>query len=150
LVGLLLVSVLVGRVPAYGPPDPQTTIDKGIKAQGGEANMAKFKAMTWTETGKYYGMGDGLPYTGTYAVQWHGQFCMEIKEVYTVLLEGDKGRYKAGGETKEMTKEELAEQKEGQHAGWVASLRPLKDKKYTLKALGVIKVGEGKDDQGPA
>jgi hypothetical protein len=87
-------------------------------------------------------MGAGLPYTGTYAVQWPGQFRMEIEGVFTIVLDGDKGWIKDQGGTKEMPKDQLAEQKESQYAGWVSWLLPLKDKSFQLAPLGESKVAE--------
>ena len=40
-------------------------IEKAIKAMGGEENLAKGKAFTFTMKGKLYGMGDGIDYTAT-------------------------------------------------------------------------------------
>jgi hypothetical protein len=135
-----LLASLVGTGRAGDPPDPRAIVDKAIKAMGGEEKLTKFKAMSWKEKGTYYGMGDGLPYTGNYSVQWPGQFRMEVEGVFTSGLDGDKGWIKSGDKTKEMTKEELAENKDHQYSGWVTSLRPLKDKSFTLKSLGSVKI----------
>jgi outer membrane lipoprotein-sorting protein len=138
--GLLLAGV--GFVRSGDDKDARAIIAKAIKAEGGEAKLAKLKAMTWKEKGTYYGMGDGLPYTGVYAVQWPGQFRMEIEGVFTIVLNGDKGWTQAGGATKEMTKDELAMQIHNQRAGWISSLVPLADKEFQLKAVGEAKVGK--------
>ena len=122
--------------------DARAIIDKAIQAAGGEAKLARLKAMTWKEKGTYYGMGDGLPYAGVYAIQWPNQFRMEIEGVFTIVLDGDKGWMQSGGETKELTKDELALQHHNHKAGWIFSLLPLKDKAFQLKALGETKVGK--------
>jgi len=140
--GLLLLS-FIGRVPAGDLPDPKATVAKALKAMGGEEKRAKFKAMTWKEKGTYYGMGAGLPYTGNYTFQWPGQSRMEIVDVFTIVLNGDKGWVKAGGMTKEMDKDQLAEQKAELYAGWVGTLLPLKDKAFTLKASEPVKMPDG-------
>ncbi|MGE3805072.1 MAG: hypothetical protein AB7K24_10410 [Gemmataceae bacterium] len=139
--GLLLV-VSANFVPAQDADKTRAVIDKALKAMGGEAKLEKFKAQTWKEKGTYYGMGDGLPYTGTYAIQWPYQFKMEITDVFTTVLNGDKGWIKSMGETMEMTKEQVAEQRENQYAGWVTTLAPLKDKAYQLSLLKESKVGD--------
>jgi hypothetical protein len=123
----------------------RSIIDAGIKATGGEANLKKFRAMTWNEKGTYYGMGEGQPYTGKYAVQWPDDFRMEIKEVFVIVFNSDKGWMKFGGETKEMSKEELAQQHSNHKAGWIATLLPLKDKAFALKMLD-----EAQIDKKPA
>jgi outer membrane lipoprotein-sorting protein len=134
-----LALILTGPLQA---DEPRGIIEKAIKAAGGEEKLAKAKAQTWTEKGTYYGMGNGLPYTGKYAVQWPGKFRMEIENAFIIVLNGDKGWIKSMGETKDMTAEQLEEQKREHQAGYVATLVPLKDKAYTLAALGEIKVGD--------
>lgn len=142
--GLVLgvALVLAGGVAADAQSDARAIIDKAIQAQGGEAKLAKFKAQTWKEKGTYYGQGNGLPYTGSYALQWPNQFRMEIEGVFTIVVNGDKGWVKQQNDTKEMSKEQLAAQKEELHGGWVSHLLPLKDKAYTLAPLGETKVND--------
>jgi outer membrane lipoprotein-sorting protein len=137
-----LSLILVGvRLAQAGEDDARAVVDKSIQAIGGEAKLAKHKAVTFSEKGTYYGMGKGQPYTGTYAIQWPGQFRMEILNVFTLVLDGDKGWVKSMGEVKEMTKEQLAAQQHNQRAGWMSSLLPLRDKAFQLKTLPDAKVG---------
>src|SRR5262249_40581915 len=114
--GLLLLTG-VGRADDN---ECRAIIDKSIKAVGGSGRLCKYKAETWKEKGTFYGEGAAQPYTGNYAVQWPDQFRMEIEGVFTLVLNGDKGSFKEGGQVREMTKEQLAQQKESQYAGWVA------------------------------
>lgn len=148
--GALALAFILGSVslaPAQDADKALAVVDKAIKALGGEANLAKFKAQTWKEKGTYFGMGEGLPYTGVYAMQFPDKFKMEIEGVFMIVLDGDKGWIKANGEVKEMTKEQLAEQQESQYAGWVTSLAPLKGKGYQLALIDDMKV-EGKPAAG--
>jgi hypothetical protein len=135
----------VTLVRADDQADALTIIDKAIKAQGGEAKVAKFKAQTWKEKGTYYGMGDGLPFAGKYAVQFPDKFRMEIEGVFTIVLDGDKGWLESMGETKELTKEQLANQQRMQYIGQVSRLVTLKDKAFKLSPLPEIKI-----DKDPA
>ena len=121
-VGSLLLAC-VGLVWA-GEDEARGIVQKSVDAIGGEANLARHKAHTFTEKGTYYGMGDGLPFTGNYAVQWPGQFRMEIVGAFIVVLDGDKGWVKAGGDIKEMSDEQLATQRHDHKAGWMTSLVP--------------------------
>jgi zinc protease len=139
IVGPLLL-LLSGTAPAGGDDDARAIVAKSIKATGGAAKMAKFKATTFKVKGTYYGMGDGLPFTGNYAVQWPMQLKMEIEGIFTIVVNGDKGWMKSGGVTNDMSKEELALQKHNQRAGWIATLLPLEDKAFDLTALGEVKV----------
>ncbi|HMC88379.1 MAG TPA: hypothetical protein VKI17_02475 [Gemmataceae bacterium] len=134
-----LALALTGTLRAE---EPKEIIDKAIKAAGGEEKLAKFKAHTWAAKGTYYGTGDGMPYTAEYAVQFPDKIRVEIKNVFTLVLNGDKGWMKMGDDAQEMNADQLAEQKEQQHANYVASLLPLKGEAYTLTALADSKVGD--------
>ena len=134
-----LVFTLTGVLRA---DEPKEIIEKAIKAGGGEEKLAKFKAHTWAAKGTYYGAGDGMPYTAEYAVQFPDKIRVEIKNVFTLVLNGDKGWMKMGDDAQEMSAEQLAEQKEQQHAGYVTTLLPLKGQGYTLTALGDSKAGD--------
>ena len=92
---------------ADDPADAKAIVAKAIKAAGGEEKLTKFNAHTVKETGTYYGMGDGVPYTGKYAVQYPHQFKMEIEGFFMMVLNGDKGWRHVNGETVEMTPEQL-------------------------------------------
>jgi outer membrane lipoprotein-sorting protein len=136
-------------------PDVRAVIDKGIKAQGGEANLSKQKAVLLKGSGKYYGLGEGIPYTGEWALQPPGQFRVAIEgkvndQTFRMMrvVNGDKGWIKLNdGETKTMSKEEVAEQREELYAHQVANLVPLRDKAYQLAPLGESKV-DGRDAIG--
>jgi hypothetical protein len=137
-----LVIAWTGLARSGENGDAAAIVAKAIQAAGGEANLARHNAATWKETGTYYGMGDGLPYTGKYAAQLPGQFRMEIEGVFTLVVNGDKGWVQTGGETKEMSENELALQQHNHRAGWIAHLVPLKDKAFTLKVLPPDKVDD--------
>jgi hypothetical protein len=136
----LLVLAWSGTARTGETDEARALVTKAIKAMGGETALAKHKAATWKETGTYYGMGDGLPFAGRYAMEFPDKFRMEIEGVFTIVYAGDKGWTIAGGETKEMTKEQLAAQRTDHRAGWVASLLPLKDKAFTLTTIPDAKV----------
>jgi hypothetical protein len=122
--------------------DARAIVAKAIKAVGGEEKLEKFKAHTLKETGTYYGMGDGLPYTANYSVQWPHQFKMEINGVFTIVLNGDKGWMQMNGETREMTADELKVQQDEHFAGWIMQLTPLKDKQFKLSTVGESKIND--------
>lgn len=134
-----LVMILAGSVQSGSDKDARAIVDKGIQAAGGEAKLPK--ALVWKEKGTYYGMGDGLPFVGKYAVEWPDKFSMDIEGVFMMVVNGDQGWMKMGA-VREMSKEEVALQRTNHRAGWIASLVPLKDKTFTLKSLGEAKVGD--------
>jgi hypothetical protein len=138
----MVISLPFSRTCRADEPQARALVAKAIKAAGGEEKLARHRAATFTERGTYYGMGEGLPYTGKYAVQWPDQFRMEIEGVFTMVLNGDKGWMRANNETREMTAQELAQQREEHYQGWVATLLPLKDKMFTLDTIDEIKVSD--------
>jgi outer membrane lipoprotein-sorting protein len=141
LVSGLVALAFVVPVRAEDSGDAKGVIEMAIKAAGGEEKLAKIKAMTWKEKGTFYGMGDGLPYMGTYAVQWPDKYKMEIENVFAIVVNGDKGWVKQGDAT-DMSKEQLDEAKEERYAGYVSTLIPLKDSAYNLALIGEAKVAD--------
>jgi hypothetical protein len=120
--------------------EARAVLEKSIKAVGGEKALAKHKAANLKEKGTYYGMGEGIPYTGSYAYQYPAQFRMEIESVFIIVFDTDKGWVSGGGEVKEMTKEQVAVQKGEQQVRYMSSLVPLRDKAFTLTLLPDAKV----------
>src|SRR5262245_56484498 len=141
---LVLVSGVLfwtGAARSGDAKDARAIIDKAIKATGGEAQLQRHQSTTYTEKGKFYGMGgDGLDYTGVYHVQWPDQFKMEIQGVFTLVLNKDKASMNFGGESKELTGKELANHIQDHKAGWICTLLPLKDKAFTLRVIGEAQV----------
>lgn len=131
----------VSRAPA-GEGDARALVNKSIEAVGGEKALARHAAVTFTDKGTYYGMGDGLPYAGKYAMQAPDQFRMEIEGVFTIVLNGDKGWISSMGEVKELAGEQLATQRRDHRAGYMSSLLPLRDMAFSLKMLPESKVGK--------
>ncbi len=135
-----MTAVVCGTARGDDQADARAIVAKAIKATGGEEKLDKFKAQTSQETGTYYGMGDGLPYTGKYSMQFPDKFRMEIVGIFTIVVNGDKGWMSANGNTEEMNAEQLKVQQESLYVGLVSSLVPLKDKKFKLATHGEIKI----------
>jgi outer membrane lipoprotein-sorting protein len=139
---MALVLAWADHVRSGDDKEARAIVDKAIAASGGEAALAKNNAATFKEKGTYHGMGQPLPYTGKYAVQWPNQFRMQIEEAFVIVVNGDKGWIKTGTDVKDMSKEELAAQQSDLRAEWLISLLPLKDKAFTLTALGEVKIND--------
>jgi hypothetical protein len=137
LVSLLAIalSLFISVSTRAADDDARAIINKSIEALGGPEKLAKHNATTFTEKGTYYGMGDGLPYTGKYAMQWPDQFRMEIEGVFTMVRDGDKGWTKSAGGVVDMGADQIAAQQQDHRAGWMSTLLPLRDKAFTLKSL---------------
>jgi hypothetical protein len=143
----VLALAVAGAARADEQADMRKVIDKAIKAAGGEEKLAKYKAATFKDKGKFYGMGEGIAYTGEFAVQQPDKIRIRIegggdtKFVFVRVFNGEKLWTKLGDNTQEVTdKDEIAEAKENSYATWVTSLVPLKDKGFTLASLGEVKV----------
>ena len=141
-----------GAAHAEDKNEAKAVIDKAIKATGGEEMLAKGKAFTFTMKGKFYGMGDGIDYTGEIAVQVPDKSRVKIdgeiegKKVtfFIQVVNGDKVWRKVGDNTEEITdKDKLAEVKEERYADQLNSLLPLvKDKDFKLELLGEVTVDD--------
>lgn len=137
----LLCAVLLSQTcVADDAADARALVEKGIAVVGGAEKLAKFSAETWTSKGTFYGMGDGVPYTGKYALQWPGKFRMEIEGAFLLVLNGDKGWVKVADTVTELNAEQLSQQQEEHYGGWVASLLPLKEKEFKFATTGEVKI----------
>jgi hypothetical protein len=137
-----LVLLWTGSAEPGEDKEARSILDKAIQATGGETVLAKHNAAKFKEKGTYHGMGQGFPYTGNYAVQWPDQFRMEIADAFILVVNGDKGWLKAGGETMDMSKEQMTTRQNDLRVSWISTLLPLKDKAFMLKALGEVKVDD--------
>ncbi|MEX0585890.1 MAG: hypothetical protein WD176_04565 [Pirellulales bacterium] len=143
VVAIALLAAIASRATADDDAAIKTLVDKAVKAAGGAEKLEKFNAATWSEKGTYHGTGTALPYDGQYAMQYPDHFRMEIKGVFVLLLAGDKGWTKSPEGVKDFTKEQVTEQREQQHAGWLtAKLHKLHDKKNKLTLTGETKVAD--------
>ncbi|HYH67981.1 MAG TPA: hypothetical protein VD866_25010 [Urbifossiella sp.] len=154
LAGLSFALALLATTSARGDDaaDARALIDKAIKAHGGAASLAKFKGGAVTFSGTFHGMGMKVPMTGTISTFGADRLKADIEveaggEKFRVIqvLAGDKGWSKLGPtETKDMSKDELAQGRNEQHAGYVAALTPLVGaaKSYTLAPAGEMLVND--------
>jgi outer membrane lipoprotein-sorting protein len=130
-----VVFALVAVTSRGEDADARKIIEAAIKATGGSNKMP---AVTWKGKGKFYGMGEGIDYSGTWSTQLPDKFRMDIENAFTIVVNGDKGWVNSEA----MSKEQLAEQKENLYVNRVTKLHVLSDKAYTLKSLGDSKVGD--------
>lgn len=144
---ILLLWIGVFPTPVAAEEIGRQVIDRAIVAHGGAARVKAAKGMTWTERGTYYGMGEGVPYTGEYAFQAPDRFKMLIAGAFTIVVDGKQGWVRSGDVTREMRPEEQAEQAETLHASWVVTLAPLDDPAYRLTSAGETQI-QGKDAVG--
>jgi len=143
-----LVLALAGRAPAQD--ENRGVIAKAIKATGGEKKLAKLKASKSRFKGTGEFAGATVAMTGEITHEMPGRLRIEVQvevqgQNLTLLyvLNGKKAWLQALGETMELKGEELDDVKEELHAEHVQTLVPLlRDKAYTLDALGEIKIND--------
>jgi len=141
------LAMLFAGSRAAAADETKAIVEKAIKAHGHEA-VAKQPAATMKMKGKWYGMGDGLEYTGVWQGQSPDRLRFEISmsimnQNFTVIqgVKGDKGWVAINGKVEDMPKEVFEEHREALHARVVENLLCLRGKEYTLSALGESKVG---------
>jgi hypothetical protein len=142
---LVLAATVTAR--ADDSAAARALVDKAIQAQGGEAKLAKWAAVTAKLKGTFHGMGEAVAFTGESVTQGPDRqkvvFEAEISgEKYRVVhvLNGDKGWVKFNDDTAEMDNEALAEAKEEAYSEWIATLVPLKGKAFHLAPLGEVAI----------
>jgi hypothetical protein len=138
-----------------GPASTQTVsesiqmiLDKGTKSLGGEANLTKLAGLTLKGKGIFYEGKNKIPFSGTWYTQGSSKTrfttviqVRNLESVETTVVNGDKGWVKGGKEqTKELDKEQLAEEKENLYFNSVTLLAPLKGKNFKLGLLPSIKI----------
>jgi hypothetical protein len=149
LAALLMVA---GLASAGGDDDAaaRAVIVKAIKANGGEDNLAKAKAVSYKGSGKIHIGGDTFTFNAVWDVQWPAQtkFVVDVSvngmNIQIVkVVNGDKGWQKImGGDATQLTKDELAAEKHGIYTTYLQTLVPLKDKAFKLSVLGDVKVND--------
>ena len=117
----------------------------------GAAALAKFKAAATTFKGTFHGMGAAIPMSGTISAEGADKVKADIDveaggQTFKVVnvIAGDKGWTKLPMmDTKDLSKDELAEGRENAHGQWVATLVPLvSGKGYTLAPAGELLVSD--------
>jgi hypothetical protein len=135
-----MVAGTQGRSRGDDPAEARALVARAIRAAGGEATLARYKARTWNEKATYYGAGGSEQYEATYAAAWPDKLRVEI-DSFTMVLNGEKAWVKVNGSTRAATPQELEEHREGTYSVWVMSLLPLADGEFKLSGLGERKVG---------
>jgi hypothetical protein len=125
----------------------QALVDKAVQAQGGRAKLEKLQAVTGKSKGTFHALGVVAAFTGEFAFQGPDRSKFDIKAEadgqkfrLVIVLAGRQGWVKLDDNTEEQDKDDLAEAREEAYAEWVATLVPLKAKKFRLAPLGEIAV----------
>lgn len=148
---LVLALAALGR--ADDAADAKAVVEKAVKARGGADNLAKYKADVLKIKGAVHVSGLDIDFTGEISFQQPDKSRTVIEGTVmgtnfksTRVVNGDKGWIDdllgAARQQRDMSKEELAEERESQNANSIARLAVLTDKAYTLSTVGESKVGD--------
>jgi hypothetical protein len=142
--------VLTGLLRADDQADALAVVDKALKAMGGEAKVAKFKAGTWK--GKATAQEGGNEIVIINEGTWQGTDKLQMEaevteggktEKVVAVINGDKGWVKVKEMVREAPEGVLPMMKSGLYALQMVHLLPdLKGKEFTLSDLGDVKVGD--------
>lgn len=148
IVVILLVGLGLQWSCARSDDSAEVILDKAIKAAGGEARLATFKALTWKETVTNYVQEKQERYSSTGASQYPDRLRI-VNSDSTVVINGDKGWAKNGSSAaQEFSKEDMEQiYRENLYPDNVARLLVLKEKGYGLKTLSETKI-DGKPVAG--
>jgi hypothetical protein len=151
--GAILVTYLMailGSPVRADEKDPQATLDKAIKALGGEEKLKKAESISLKSKGTMTFGGNDNDFKTHTTVQGldhlrselEAEFNGEPRKIVRVL-NGDKGWRKFGDEPMEMNEEVLANEKRRVYLEVIPmTLVPLKGKGFKLEAAGDQKVGD--------
>src|SRR6516164_6558528 len=132
--------------------EPRALIEKAVKAQGGAELLGRRSASQCTMKGSLHVGGMSFPFTGVILSQPGGalRYTMNLtvsgnQVGITQVINANKGWRKLSGvgdtRVEELDQNSLDEMKQSRYFDRVGSLLPLlKDKSFTLKALGELKV----------
>src|SRR5581483_1811755 len=152
---LLSLGLVMTAVTARAEESAQARIliEKAIRAQGGEARLAKNPVIIVKAKGKFHGFDEYPAFSFTCESISQGSDRLSVfydgntwfhKFRLCSVLNGKKGWVKGNNDTKELThelnEEQLAESQEEAYAEWLATLVPLKDKAFTLAPLRAINI----------
>jgi hypothetical protein len=107
------------------------------------------KAITFQAKGKFYGMGEGIDYTGDWSIQAPDAIRVEINiqvngQAFKFIqaYHKDKGWVQIGDNLEEMSKDQLAITRDELHAHQIAELVGLNDKDCKLSTVGEKRIND--------
>ncbi|MBT4866825.1 MAG: hypothetical protein HON53_17105 [Planctomycetaceae bacterium] len=133
----LLLPMLAGPLAAQDDvAKPQQLIDRAIKAIGGTKALNKTRNTILEDEGTYYGMGNGVPYTGRYVTEYGspGRHRMEIQDAFLSVTAKNQAWISVMGMTIDLDGDALEVAKKGMLVTYATSLIPLQkpNKKFKL------------------
>ncbi|GAB4135408.1 MAG: hypothetical protein Tsb009_01640 [Planctomycetaceae bacterium] len=147
--GLMVCLLVAGFSQEVRAADALDVVKKAIKANGGKANIEKYKAATLQGSGKVSSMGAMLEYTATWHFDYPKRMRVEINtdvmgQEFNIIhvYDGKQGWQKiANMKAMPLPEAQLKALKTQMQVELASTLVPLLDtKKYTVSNLGEVKV----------
>jgi hypothetical protein len=139
---ILAFGCWLAAAPSDNDP-ARAMLDKAMRAAGGEANLARYKAFRWTGKATVHAGGRDIPITGEWQVQppdkAHVRNDDELggrKNTRLLVLAGDRGWTQINGQTRPMDPALHALEREQFYLYELMRLAPLKGEPYRLAAAG--------------
>lgn len=118
----------------------KAVVQRATEASGGADALAARRAMSCLEKGTYHLSGETIPYRGSTKIHWPDRLRLEVEDVYTIVLDGDRGWMRSDGKVATLTPAQFAEVQQQHYARWLASLTPLGDDAFKLTYVGHSRV----------
>jgi hypothetical protein len=153
LLGIAFWAILTSGLGTSIQADDEiakATLDKAIKALGGEEKLAKVEAFTWKSKGKFIINGNHHNFKSHVTVQGLDQYRSEFEGEFNgntvkgvTVLKGGKGWRKFGDQLTEMNEDQVANEKRSIYLMVIpTTLVTLKDKKFEIGTVSEEKVGD--------
>lgn len=151
LVAAALIASGFGQLAQADEKQAQAIVAKAIQAIGGEAKLAKAKAISWKTKGTLHFGDNANKYTAQATVAGLDKFRQEFEGEFggnpvkgVVVLDGDKGWRSFGDMSMELDQEAVANEKRTVYLQAIgsASLLPLKTSAFKIETAEDGKAGE--------
>jgi hypothetical protein len=145
------LALLPCAAPAFSGEElpPRAIVSKAIEAHGGKESLDKFKAMTFSGKGTFYGLGQGVPFSADWKIQMPKQIRFDMnmdfmgqRIQFMEVVGKEKGWQKINDEVKDLSREEVAEKHAQLYADQLTQLTPLLHPDIKLSTIGEVKVGD--------
>ncbi len=147
---VILLASGVGTPIQAGDEPANASLDKAIKALGGEEKLGKVEAFTWKSKGNFIINGSDNKFNSQVTVNGLDQYRSEFEGDVNgnplkgvTVLKGDKGWRKFGDQLIEMDEKQVANEKRSIYLMVIpTTLVALKSKKFEIGTASEEKVGE--------
>ena len=144
---ILAVIITLGVASAaLAQDDARSLLEKGIIAHGGE-RLVKARTLIRSVKGEIDTFPQAVPFTGETQLKLpdKGRWALELernnqKLPVILVVNGDKGWTTGGGASKEMSDQQVADQRQELYVDWLITLLPILENKLDIATIPEVKV----------